>query len=49
MDYMDDIRLGKINDRVKRGIIFYYISIARGKGIYMIIARPEELSKISIV
>ena len=46
MDYMDNTRLGKINDRIKEKIIFHYISVARGKGICTIIARSEELSKI---
>ena len=34
MDYMDDTRLGKINDKIKKEeSYFYYISVARGKGI----------------
>ena len=48
MDYMDNTRLGRINDIVKEKIIFHYISVARGKGICTIIARSEELSKTSV-
>ena len=40
MDYMDDTRLGKINDSIinEGKSYFYYISVARGKrkgGVYM--------------
>ena len=40
---MDDTRLGKINDRINEESYFYYISVARGKGIGMIIAHSEKL------
>jgi len=48
MDYMDDTRLGEINDRINEESYFYYISVARGKGICMIITHSEKLYPRSV-